>query len=129
MKKSKKVNVIYVRSRGESTEDIVTSLETQEKTCKDYLPKIGITDNIIVLKEIQTKSKSSGGYDSLKSLIKSGCVNTVTLSTLDRISNKRSEVFEFIGLAVENRVEIKLSKLKCDEPILHSLINNIIDLC
>tara|TARA_Y100000034_G_scaffold67825_1_gene81872 strand:- start:357 stop:1145 length:789 start_codon:yes stop_codon:yes gene_type:complete len=107
-----KTNIQYTRvsSMGQSTN---TSLEYQSKRLDQYCDNNDIS-NITFIKDVDSGGHSNRtGIKQMEHLIKSGIVDTIYITKLDRLYRSVLEGAKFIKLCLDNSVDIQA----VDEPI------------
>ncbi len=122
--KNNGINLIYTSTKAVNQEDAVKRLTTQENDCREFLREKDIVENVLVLNELQVGNKKPV-YESLRALIKSGNIQTVTVTSTDRISRVRRVISEFMAVAIENGVKVNFVNSGIDDSILLETIRNI----
>lgn len=98
-----KANIIYT-SAVPGVKDAFADIRDQELICRRYLSEKDIVDNIVVLNELHFDVERPV-FESLKTLIKRGWVNTLTLKSIDEILDIE-DIEDLSRLAMECETDI-----------------------
>ena len=100
-----RVNIIYT-SAVPGAKDSFKDVINQETICRRYLfwTCIGNVNNIVVLNELHSGEKRPV-FESLKTLIEHGWVNTVTIRSIDGIlDTEDAEELSILGMEFETGI-------------------------
>lgn len=126
MKNRSKINIIYT-SADIADENLTDVLQEQECECSGILGIHGYSYKYIILNEIATKNDRPV-LNKVKELMGSGYVNAVAVSTLNIVGDTLQEIASFIGLAIENNVQILIGKHREQNFNLRSFMDALSDL-
>ncbi len=98
-----RANIIYT-SAVPGVKDSFSDIRDQELMCRRYLSGKDIVDNIVILNELHFSEKRPV-FESLKTLIKGGWVNSVTIKSIGEILDLEN-IEELSRLAMEYETDI-----------------------